>query len=147
MTEIVFIDGVRTPLGRYGGAPPCNPANTRRHIKWEAGYAENIPGFLFLFNSCHTDSFHCLSLRSATTDRRSECRDVQGCTRAAVPTSLSRIAPAPGPGQLLDRYAVSPSPCAPRCTYLPVAHRSRASLRSAMYLPPCRQKKPRLVAG
>jgi len=34
--------------------------------------------------------------------------------------SLWLIAPAHGPGQSLDRYAVSPSPCAPRYTYIPV---------------------------
>jgi len=64
-------------------------------------------------------------------DRKSECRGAQGSARATdgqeVRSGLPfrRIAPAHGPGQPLDRYAVSPSPCAPRCTSIPSAHRSR----------------------
>jgi hypothetical protein len=31
----------------------------------------------------------------------------------------------PGPDRSLDHYAVSPSPCAPRCTYIPVGKKRR----------------------
>jgi hypothetical protein len=59
--------------------------------------------------------------REGTKSRRSRRRrsSYRGCPER--PSLCTLIAYAHGPGQPLDRHAVSPSPCAPRCTYLPVS--------------------------
>jgi len=80
--------------------------NREVQVLREAGCRER------LYLRC-TWTYECRA-RTRLQGCRSNCR---GCPERP---SCSLIAYAHGPGQPLDRHAVSPSPCAPRCTYLPV---------------------------
>jgi len=133
----------RQPPLKGAGRRACIPA-----CAWPRPASRPVPGLTFSLRPRCTYVPACASLlRMAQASLSTGSRSHLLPAPAMYLRPCMRIAPAHGPGQLLDRFPVSSSPCARDVPTSLHAHRSCASLRPRCTYVPVGKKDPGFNPG